>query len=167
MSTRTARRSSQFKPEPPPPPQSTSFSTRRSYGYPRVEYPPTESVAASCTRFFARHCWPQLSRCSGSSRCRETVVSVVHSEFPMMFQILLLLLACGLSRYVWSINTSISFTVLEIVFYIGFVVVGTASSGYSLQTQFRWLSDISKSVGLLASVQKVISTLCTTWGDTR
>ena len=78
-----------------------------------MECPPTEAVAASCTQVFTRHCWPQPSRCSGSSGSRGTAISVIHSEFPMMLRIPLLL-TCGLSRYVWSINTSITHAVISL-----------------------------------------------------
>ena len=52
-------------------------------------------------------------------------------SLPIMLQIALLL-ACGLSRYIWSVNTSVarivvSFTVLGVLFYIGIVVAGTWS----------------------------------------
>ena len=106
-----------------PQPQSINFSTRRSYGSPSVGCPPTEAVAASCTRISAR---------------------------PLaMLQVPLLFLTCGCSRYVYSINTSVThavipLTVLGIFFYIWFVFVEIASSGCSLQTQYRWLSDISE-----------------------
>ena len=58
---------------------------------------------------------------------------------PVMLQIALLLLACGLSRYIWSINTSvarvvISLTVLGLLFYIGIVAAGTSSYECPFQT---------------------------------
>ena len=60
-------------------------------------------------------------------------------SLPIMLQIALLLLTCGLSRYMWSINTSvasvvISFTVLGILFYIGIVVAGTSLYECPFQT---------------------------------
>jgi hypothetical protein len=60
-------------------------------------------------------------------------------SLPIMLQIALLLLACGLSRYMWSVNTSvarvvISFTVLGFLFYIGIVVAGTSSYECPFQT---------------------------------
>ena len=56
-----------------------------------------------------------------------------------MLQIALLLLSCGLSRYMWSINTSvacvvISFALLGILFYVGIVVAGTFSYECPFQT---------------------------------
>ena len=58
-------------------------------------------------------------------------------SLPIMLQIALLL-TCGLSRYMWSVNTSVArvvipFTVLGL-FYIGTVVAGTSSYEYPFQT---------------------------------
>ena len=60
-------------------------------------------------------------------------------ESLSMLQIALLLLAAGLSRYVWSINASvarvvISFTVLGVFFYIGIVIAGTSPYECPFQT---------------------------------
>ena len=60
-------------------------------------------------------------------------------SLPVMLQVALLLLACALSRYMWSINTSvasviISFTVLGMVFYFGIVAAGTSSYECPFQT---------------------------------
>ena len=60
-------------------------------------------------------------------------------SLPVMLQIALLLLACALSRYMWSINVSvasviISFTVLGMVFYFGIVAAGTSSYECPFQT---------------------------------
>jgi len=60
-------------------------------------------------------------------------------SLPLMLQIALLLLACGLSRYVSSINTSvarvvISLTVLGLLFYVGIVAAGTSSYECPFQT---------------------------------
>jgi len=60
-------------------------------------------------------------------------------SLPVMLQIALLLLTCGLSWYMWSINTSvahvvISFTALGILFYIGIVVAGISSYACPFQT---------------------------------
>ena len=45
-------------------------------------------------------------------------------SLPIMLQVALLLLSCGLSRYVWSVNVSVarivvSFTVFGVIFYLG------------------------------------------------
>ena len=71
-------------------------------------------------------------------------------SLPVMLQIALLLLACALSRYMWSINVSvasviISFTVLGMVFYLGILVAGTSSYECPFQTPastaLRYLRD--------------------------
>ena len=71
-------------------------------------------------------------------------------SLPIILQIALLLLACGLSRYMWSVNTSVarvvvSFTILGVLFYIGIVVVGTSSYECPFQTpasiSLRYLRD--------------------------
>ena len=58
---------------------------------------------------------------------------------PIMLQLALFLLACGLSRYMWSVNASvarvvISFTILAFLFYIGIVIAGTSSYECPFQT---------------------------------
>ena len=60
-------------------------------------------------------------------------------SLPLMLQIALLLLACGISQYIWSINTSvarviISLTTLGVLFYIGIVAAGTSSYECPFQT---------------------------------
>jgi hypothetical protein len=60
-------------------------------------------------------------------------------SLPIMLQIALLLLTCGLSRYVWSVNTSVgrvvlSFTVIGVLFYIAVVVAGACSYECPFQT---------------------------------
>ena len=54
------------------------------------------------------------------------------NSLPVMLQIALLLLACALSRYTWSVNKSvgwvlISFTTFGILLYIGLVLAGASS----------------------------------------
>jgi len=60
-------------------------------------------------------------------------------SLPVMLQIALLLLACGLSRHMWSVNTSvarvvISLTVIGFLFYVAIVVAGTSSYECPFQT---------------------------------
>ena len=83
-------------------------------------------------------------------------------SLPIMLQIALVLLTCGLSRYMWSVNTSvarvvISFTVFGFLFYIVIVVAGTSSYECPFQTPVsmtlrhlrdsetarKWLSSLS------------------------
>ena len=82
-------------------------------------------------------------------------------SLPIMLQIALLLLACGLSRYTWSVNTSvarvvISFTLLGFVFYIGIVVVGTSSYECPFQTPVSLALQHLKDSG---RTQKVVASL--------
>jgi len=99
-------------------------------------------------------------------------------SLPIMLQIALLLLTCGLSRYMWSVNTSvagvvISFTVLGMVFYIGIVVAGTSSYECPFQTPasigLRHLRDSGTTRKLLArlSPSNVISLVYATRRNTR
>jgi len=60
-------------------------------------------------------------------------------SLSVMIQIALLLLTCGLSWHMWSINTSvahvvITFAILGTVFYVGIVVAGTSSRYSPFQT---------------------------------
>ena len=60
-------------------------------------------------------------------------------SLPVMLQIALLLLACGLCRYMAPINNTvagvlISFTVLGVVFYLGIIVAGATSYECPFQT---------------------------------
>jgi len=93
---------------------------------------------------------------------------------PIMLQIALLLLTCGLSRYMWSVNTSvarvvISFTALGILFYIGIVVAGTSSYECPFQTPasiaLRHLRDSGMARKLLGSLSPInfISLIYIAW----
>ena len=86
-------------------------------------------------------------------------------SLPIMLQLALFLLACGLSRYMWSINTSvarvvISFTLLGFLFYIGIVIAGTWSYECPFQTPvsiaLRDLKDSWTSRGLFVSLIRPI-----------
>jgi len=60
-------------------------------------------------------------------------------SLPLMLQVSLLLLACGLCKHMWSINalvarTLISLTGLGVVFYIGIVIAGVSSYACPFQT---------------------------------
>ena len=115
---------------------------------------------------------------------------------PVMLQIALLLLTCGLSRHMWSINTSvarvvITFTVLGLVFYVGIVVAGMSSHYCPFQTPasvaLRALRDRGMVQKLFARLPlaalrdgvapqssltnppapRVTSLICVTWRSTR
>ena len=81
-------------------------------------------------------CSDRQRKCDGLEKWR---FHFFIESLPVMLQIALLLLACGLSRYTWSVNTSvgrvvISFTVLGFLFYIGIVIAGTSSYECPFQT---------------------------------
>jgi hypothetical protein len=99
-------------------------------------------------------------------------------SLPVMLQIALLLLSCGLSRYVWSVNISvarvvISFTVLGVIFYLGIVIAGTSSYECPFQTPasttLRALRRDKATQRLLASVSplSVISFVYIAWRNGR
>ena len=80
---------------------------------------------------------------------------------PVMLQIALFLLTCGLSRYMWSVNTSvarvvISITVLDFLFCIGIVAAGMSSYECPFQTPvliaLRHLRDSETARKLLSSL---------------
>jgi len=99
-------------------------------------------------------------------------------SLPIMLQIALLLLTCGLSRYMWSVNTSvasivISFTVLGVLFYIGIVVAGASSYECPFQTPasigLRHLRDSGAARKLFESLSpsNIISLVYAARRDTR
>ena len=99
-------------------------------------------------------------------------------SLPIMLQVALLLLACGLSRYVWSVNTSVAcvvifFTVLGILFYLGIVVAGTSSYECPFQTpvstDLRKLkgSRVIRKVLTNLSLPQAISLIHIAWKGTR
>ena len=80
---------------------------------------------------------------------------------PIILQIALILLACGLSRYIWSINMSvarlvISFTFLGLLFYIEIFIAGISSYECPFQTPIsmvlRQIRDSETTWRLLANV---------------
>ena len=80
---------------------------------------------------------------------------------PIMLQVALFLLTCGLSRYMWSVNTSvarvvISFTLVGFLFYIGIVIAGICSYECPFQTPVsmavRHLKDSGMAHRLLSSL---------------
>jgi hypothetical protein len=99
-------------------------------------------------------------------------------SLPIMLQVALLLLSCGLSRYVWSVNTSvarvvISFTVLGVIFYVGIVIAGTSSYECPFQTPastaLRALQGKKITRKSLASLSppRLISFVYIAWRDVR
>ena len=60
-------------------------------------------------------------------------------SLPVMLQVALLLLACGLCRHMWTINTSVAFTLISltslgVVFYLVVVIAGMSSYACPFQT---------------------------------
>ena len=58
---------------------------------------------------------------------------------PLMLQAALLLLACGLCRYMWSINTSVAYTLISLIglvaaFFVAVVIAGASSYTCPFQT---------------------------------
>ena len=99
-------------------------------------------------------------------------------SLPIMLQIALLLLTCGLSRYMWLVNASvarvvISFTVLGVLFYAGIVGAGTSSYECPFQTPvsigLRHLKDSGTIRKLLASLSplNIIRLTYVTWRNSR
>jgi hypothetical protein len=84
-----------------------------------------------------------IERCGDRQRkCDGLEKWPLHSfvkSLPMMLQAALLLLACGLCRHMWSINTPvartlISLTGLGVMFFIGIVIAGMSSYACPFQT---------------------------------
>jgi len=60
-------------------------------------------------------------------------------SLPVMLQVTLLLLACGLCRRMWSITASVAYTLtsltgLGVVFYVAIAIAGTSSYACPFQT---------------------------------
>ena len=84
-----------------------------------------------------------MERCGDRQRkCEGLEKWPLHlfvESLPVMLQVSLLLLACGLCRQMWSINTSVAYvlitlTAFGILFYLGIVVAGTSSYECPFQT---------------------------------
>ena len=86
--------------------------------------------------YMVERCWDRQRKCEGLD---EWPLHLFVESLPPMFQISLLILACGLCRHVWSINTSVAYiliaiTALGVLFYLGIVVAGTSSYACPFQT---------------------------------
>ena len=85
---------------------------------------------------------------------------------PIMLQISLLLLSCGLCQHVWSLNTSvasvlITLTALGVLFYLVVVVVGTSSYACPFQTPVSTrLRSLWKKIGhqIISALHSTTST---------
>ena len=96
-----------------------------------------------CNRYLRHTGGSVIERCRDRQRKFDGLQKWPFRPFieslPIMLQVALFLLTCGLSRYMWSVNASvacvvISFTVLCFVFYIGVVFAGTRSYECPFQT---------------------------------
>ena len=81
-------------------------------------------------------CGDRQRKCDG---LQKWPFHIFIESLPVMLQISLLLLACGLCRHMWSINTSIAFilivlTALGVLFYTIIVIIGTSSYECPFQT---------------------------------
>ena len=96
-------------------------------------------------------------------------------SLPLMLQAALLLLACGLCRYMASINTSVAYTLvaltaLGVLFYIVIVIAGTSSYECPFQTPASsLLRGMWMEIGprLIPIIRPVVSTLHTLGGPVR
>ena len=84
-----------------------------------------------------------IDRCGDRQRKCDGLQSwpfhLIVGSLPVMLQIALLLLACGLCRYMVSINTSVAYTLIVltgfgVLFYVGIVVAGASSYDCPFQT---------------------------------
>ena len=84
-----------------------------------------------------------IERCADRQQKRDGLkkwpLHPLIESLPLMLQAALLLLACGLCRYMWSINTSVAYTLigltaLGVIFFIGIVIAGISSYACPFQT---------------------------------
>ena len=81
-------------------------------------------------------CGDRQRKCDG---LKEWPLHLFVESLPVMLQVSLLLLACGLCRNMWSINASVAYTLiiltgLGVLFYVGIVVAGVSSYACPFQT---------------------------------
>ena len=115
---------------------------------------------------FLRHTGGSMVERCGDRQCKfdgleKWQFRLFIESLPVMLQIALLLLTCGLSRYVWSVNVFvaciiISFTAFGFLFYIGIVVAGTSSYGCPFQTP---ASRLLQYIGGSVVTQKLLAIL--------
>ena len=81
-------------------------------------------------------CGDRQRKCDGLKRWP---LHFFIESLPLMLQVALLLLACGLCRHMWAINTSVGYTLigltsLGVIFFIGIVIAGMSSYACPFQT---------------------------------
>jgi len=119
-----------------------------------------------------------IERCGDRQRkCDGLEKWPFHSfveSLPLMLQVSLLLLACGLCRHMWTINTPvactlISITGLGVVFYIGIVIAGMSSYACPFQTPASvalrgpWKKVRPEIVPYIVHFKRVLSWTHRTW----
>ena len=72
-------------------------------------------------------------------RLQKWPFHLIVESLPVMLQAALLLLACGLCRYMASVNTSVAYTLitltgLRVLFYVGVIIAGASSYDCPFQT---------------------------------
>ena len=98
-------------------------------------------------------------------------------SLPVMLQVALLLLACGLCRYMWSVNARVAYTLigltgLGITFYVVIVIAGMSSYACPFQTPASAaLRGLRKKVwrGAVSSIchfKWALSRACQSWNPT-
>ena len=81
-------------------------------------------------------CGDRQRKCDG---LEKWPLHIFVESLPVMLQLALFLLACGLCQHMWSINTSVAYTLITLtglgfLFYIGIVVAGMSSYACPFQT---------------------------------
>ena len=81
-------------------------------------------------------CGDRQRKCDG---LKKWPLHFFIESLPLMLQIALLFLACGLCRYMWSIDSSVAYTLigftgLGIAFFVAIVLAGTSSYACPFQT---------------------------------
>ena len=105
------------------------------------------SLLAAFVAMLGKQCLNQYLRNSGGSmidRCgdrqrQKWPLNLFVESLPVMLQVALLLLACGLCRHMWSINTSVACTFIAltgfgVLFHLTIVIAGTSSYACPFQT---------------------------------
>ena len=87
-------------------------------------------------RSMIERCGDRQRKCDG---VEKWPLHLFVESLPVMLQAALLLLACGLSRRMWSINASIAYTLISltglgVVFYVAIVIAGTSSYACPFRT---------------------------------
>ena len=117
-------------------------------------------------------CGDRQRKCEG---LEKWPLHLFVESLPVMLQISLLLLACGLCRHMWSIDTTVTCVLIALTasgfsFYLGIVVVGTSSYECPFQTpasnalrglwkatRLRWLAIIPSSRSAVSRMTRALN----------